>query len=171
MTPISEVIMKELIAISIWAGKFGLVLLLWTFIVYVMHFLAHQKFKHNFLNTFHKVHHQVDYRNGGSAFQWKFLYWNFGDIRVTLDLLCMITIPLLVLTWFFPSQGIVLLVLHYLDEVFLSEQLLDHNPKIKGNFNKLWVWGDYHLKHHKNPRKNLSFVFTFWDKIFGTAVN
>jgi sterol desaturase/sphingolipid hydroxylase (fatty acid hydroxylase superfamily) len=162
--------MKASPEIAAWLGKFCLVLLLWTLTVYGVHFLAHRKFKYNIFNYLHRAHHQVDYRNGGSKFRWQFLYWNFGDIRVTLDLLVMITMPLLILTWLFPSQGIILLVLHYCDEVFLSETLLDHNPKVKGNFNKFWVWGEYHLKHHKNPRKNLSFVFTFWDKLFGTAM-
>ncbi len=139
--------------------------------VYFMHFLAHRKSKYNILNKIHRAHHRINYKNGGSNFKWQFLYWNFGDIRITLDLLMTITIPLLTLTFLFPSQGLVLLILHYCDEVFLSEKLLDHNPNVKGRVNKFWVWGQYHLNHHKNPRKNFSFIFTFWDKLFGTQMD
>jgi sterol desaturase/sphingolipid hydroxylase (fatty acid hydroxylase superfamily) len=161
---------QEMILVLVWIGKFFLVLILWTLLVYALHYIAHQRFKYNVFNYLHRFHHQVDYQNdGGSKFQWKFLYWNFGDIRITLDLFVMITLPLLLLTFFFFQQGIVLLILHYVDEVFLSERVLDHNPNVKGRFNKFWVWGEYHLKHHENPKKNLSFIFTFWDKLFGTT--
>lgn len=154
----------------LWTFKLVVVFLLWTFVVYFLHRLSHIKRKYNFLYHLHKVHHQINYQNGGSEFKIKFLFLNFGDIRLTLDIIVMLTIPLLCLTYFFPQQGVALLVYHYCAEVFFSERMVDHNPNFKGVSTKFFAWGEYHLKHHKNPKVNYSFIITLWDKVFRTEV-
>jgi sterol desaturase/sphingolipid hydroxylase (fatty acid hydroxylase superfamily) len=113
----------------------------------------------------------VNYFKGVEKFSIGYLFFYFGDIRVTVDVLLTITFPLILLTFLFPSQGLVLLAFHYLHEVFLSERLLDHNPKIKGNITHYFAWGSYHLEHHRNPKSNYSAFVTIWDKVFKTQKN
>ncbi len=152
----------------IWFIKLLIVFLVWTFITYWLHRLAHVKNKFNILYRFHAAHHEVNYFKGGEKFSIAYLLFYFGDIRVTADVLLTITLPLIVLTIFYPSQGLVLLAFHYLHEVFLSERLLDHNPKINGNITNYFAWGSYHLEHHRNLKHNYSAFITLWDKVFKT---
>ncbi len=151
-----------------WFIELIIVFFAWTFLTYWLHRLAHIKSKYNILYKLHTAHHEVNYFKGGEKFSIGYLFFYFGDIRVTVDVLLTITLPLILLTFLYPSQGLVLLVFHYLHEVFLSERLLDHNPKIKGYITHYFAWGSYHLEHHRNPRSNYSAFVTLWDKIFRT---
>jgi len=151
-----------------WFIELLIVFLSWTFLTYWLHRLAHVKSKYNILYKLHAAHHEVNYFKGGEKFSIGYLFFYFGDIRVTFDVLLTITFPLILLTFLYPSQGLVLLAFHYLHEVFLSERLLDHNPKIKGYITHYFAWGSYHLQHHRNPRSNYSAFITLWDKIFRT---
>ena len=68
-----------------------------------------------------------------------------------------------------PKAGRPLLAFHYIYEVFLSENQLDHNPKITGRVTRWFAWGDFHLQHHVHPKQNIGLMITLWDRLFGTA--
>ena len=153
----------------LWLIKLLLVIALWTLIYYFLHRIAHVRHKRNWLHKLHLIHHRTDYRKGGSRFRPGFLLFYFGDIRVTLDTLLMMTSPLVALTFVFPSQGMWVLLWHYINEVFLAERVLEHNPYLGGRLTQVFAWGTFHLKHHKNPRTNFGLLITLWDDIFNTA--
>jgi len=147
--------------------KLALYFLLWTLYSYTMHVIAHIKFKYNFVMYCHLKHHAYDY---GSSF-WPplhdYFFW-FGDFRTSMDVYLTFTLPLIVLTFFDPIPGATLLAFHYVYEVFLSRNVLDHNPKIDGWIVRFLPIGSFHLKHHKYARCNYSFFTTFWDYLFRT---
>lgn len=153
----------------LWLTKLLLVIALWTLVYYILHRIAHIRHTQNWLHKLHIIHHRTDYRNGGSRFKPGFLLFYFGDIRATLDTLLMMTLPLVVITFIFPSQGIWVLLWHYINEVFLAERVLEHNPHLGGRLTQVFAWGTFHLKHHKNPRTNFGLLITLWDNIFNTA--
>jgi len=149
--------------------NFTSLFLLWTFIVYLLHRLSHFKHKLNFLYFIHRYHHRVDYNiERIRKFDWRYLLFYFGGFYESLDVVCTMTLPALVLYLIFPIYGGYLLTFHYLYEVFLSEGQLDHNPTITGAVTNYFSWGKYHLKHHKDVRCNYSLIVPFWDFIFGT---
>ncbi len=139
--------------------------------MYLLHRLSHVKHRLNPLWKIHRAHHKVPYLSEDRELlpqPAQFLFW-LGSWRLSLDVIIVMTLPLLVLTWFFPTQGLILLVFHYLYEVFLSEALLDHNPRIRGSLTRVFAWGHYHLYHHMNLKRNYGLVVTWWDWLFGTA--
>lgn len=158
------------------AVLFGLrlfgVFLAWTLLMYLMHRLAHVVHPANPLWRIHLAHHRVPYLSMGDRNHWpqpgQFLFW-LGSWQLSLDVLISMTLPLLLLCWFLPAEGLTLLVLHYLYEVFLSETRLDHNPRIKGAVTRFFAWGHYHLYHHVNLKRNYGLIVTWWDWLFGTA--
>ena len=85
-----------------------------------------------------------------------------------MDVYLAFTLPLMILTIFDPIPGVILLVFHYFYELFLSRNVLDHNPKITGKITRFMSIGSFHLKHHSNVRCNFSFFITFWDYLFRT---
>lgn len=97
-----------------------------------------------------------------------YFFW-FGNFRSSMDVYITFTLPLLALLAFSPKYGTPLLAFHYIYEVFLSRNVLDHNPKIKGKITNYIPIGTYHLLHHRNVKCNYSFFITIWDRIFGTA--
>jgi sterol desaturase/sphingolipid hydroxylase (fatty acid hydroxylase superfamily) len=146
--------------------------LLWTLIVYGLHRLSHIKHKFNFLYFIHIHHHRVNYSNASERkFNWRYLLFFFGSFYESLDVLITMTLPALVLYFIFPAYGAYILVFHYLYEVFLSENQLDHNPNISGVITNYFSWGKYHLKHHKDVRCNYSLIIPLWDFVFGTQKN
>ena len=140
--------------------------LLWTLYSYGIHYVAHMRFRGNFLRAIHVRHHRYEY----SGRKWPpigdYFFW-FGSWKGTLDVWITFTLPLIVLLFFEPEVAAVLLVFHYVYEVFLSRDVLDHNPNIKGWITRFIPIGEYHLKHHKDFRCNLSFFITLWDYLFG----
>lgn len=158
-----------LLKTTLWIFRFLLVILLWTLLYYILHRVAHIRHKHNWLHKLHIIHHRTDYRNGGSHFKPQFLLFYFGDVRGTLDTLCMMTLPLIVITFVFPQQGLWVLLWHYINEVFLAERILEHNPRLFGRLTRVFAWGTFHLKHHKNPKTNFGLLITLWDNLFSTA--
>ena len=154
---------------TLWIFHFLLVILLWTLFYYILHRVAHIRHKYNWLHKLHIIHHRTDYRKGGSRFKPQFLLFYFGDVRVTLDTLCMMTLPLTAITFVFPQQGLWVLLWHYINEAFLAERILEHNPRLLGRVTRVFAWGTFHLKHHKNPKTNYGLLITLWDRLFGTA--
>lgn len=158
-----------MMAVMMWTFKLVGVFLLWTFIIYWMHRLAHVRAPFNPLYRIHQGHHQQKYDGTRQGFKIEYLWWNFGELRLAVDIIITQTIPLLILTWFFPSQGLVLLVFHYLYEVFLSEDYLDHNIHIQGDVTRFFAWGRFHMTHHHKPKYNYCLMVTLWDFLFRTA--
>ncbi len=142
--------------------------LLWGLWAYAMHALAHSRWRRfNFIRYFHLKHHQYEY--GASMWPpWHdYLFW-FGNWRSSMDVYLTFTLPLVVLTFHDPLCGGVLLGFHYIYEVFLSRNVLDHNPNIRGFVTRFIPIGEYHMLHHRNVRCNYSFYLTIWDHVFGT---
>ena len=117
-----------------WSVNFLFVFLIWSLYAYGMHVLAHYNPRRNPLFKIHKAHHLIKYHqlNKPSLPTWQnYLLW-FGGLRESLDVWLTLILPALILALLLPSTGGVLLLLVYLYEVFLSETVLDHNPKIGG---------------------------------------
>jgi len=141
--------------------------LLWTLYSYTIHYLAHTKIRYNFLKYFHLKHHAYDY--GESFFPpWHDYFFWFGHIKSSMDVYITFTLPLVLLAMFDPLYGVILLVFHYFYEVFLSRNVLDHNPRIKGWITKIIPIGSFHLMHHRHAKCNYSFFITLWDHVFRT---
>ncbi len=155
-----------------YIGRLAGAFLLWTFIIYWMHWLSHRRSSWNPLFKLHRAHHRHPYLRQYEPSLWpkpgQWLFW-LGDWQSSLDVIVQMTVPLLVITWFAPDVGVPLLVFHYVYEVFLSESQLDHNPRITGPLTHWFAWGDFHLQHHVHPKQNLCLIITLWDRVFGTA--
>lgn len=148
--------------------------LIWTLIMYGLHRLAHVHSRRNLLWIIHTAHHRIAYLSRRPVHSWprasQFWFW-LGDWKTSLDVLLTMTLPLLLICWVVPQYGFPLLVGHYFYEIFLSEHRLDHNPYVTGFWTRVFAWGDYHLHHHAHPRKNFGLLVTWWDRVFGTAVD
>jgi sterol desaturase/sphingolipid hydroxylase (fatty acid hydroxylase superfamily) len=148
---------------------FILLFMIWTLLVYIVHRLAHIRHRFNFLYHLHLYHHKINYLSAENRqFRWYYILFYFGGVYETLDVVCMLTIPALIVYSIFPVLGVYLLLLHYAYEVFLSEGTLDHNPEIRGKVTKVFAWGKYHLAHHKSWKYNYSLIITLWDWVFQT---
>jgi sterol desaturase/sphingolipid hydroxylase (fatty acid hydroxylase superfamily) len=152
-----------------WALLFLLGLVSWLGMAYGIHRLAHYPKKWNCLYQWHKAHHSPAYFNKLNEFNWNRLIFCFGSVPETLDIWITLTLPLLLVTLFLPRQGLALLGFHYVYEILFSDQRLDHNPNIKGTITQMFAWGEYHLKHHADPRHNFGLVITLWDRVFATV--
>lgn len=144
--------------------------LLWTLLVYLMHRLAHVRHTFNFLYKIHIYHHKIDYfKKENRRFKWYYMLFYFGGVYETLDVLFILTMPLLFIYILLPNLTIYLVIFHYLYEVFLSEGMLDHNPNVNGKITTVFSWGSYHLIHHKTWKYNYSLMITIWDRVFKTT--
>lgn len=148
--------------------KLFLYFILWTLYSYTIHRIAHIPSKKNPLYKVHHVHHRVKYDPAKSLPELSNYFFWFGSWYASLDVWITFTLPLVILVIIDPVPGIVLLVIHYLYEVFLSGNVIDHNPNIKGKITRIFAVGEYHLHHHKVYRKNYAFFITLWDHVFGT---
>lgn len=150
--------------------KLVIYFLLWTLYSYLIHLIAHKRFKYNFLMYFHIKHHAYNYDDSFWPPWHDYFFW-FGDFRSSMDVYLTFTLPLIILTIVDPLPGAILLGFHYIYEVFLSRTVLDHNPKISGKITKFIPIGQFHLKHHRYVRCNYSFYITLWDYLFKTDEN
>lgn len=142
--------------------------LIWSLWSYGMHVFAHaNKSRFNFVRYFHLKHHAYNYEPSLLPPWHDYFFW-FGDWRSSIDVYLTFTLPLLILAWFDTPAGLVLLAFHYLYEVFLSRNVLDHNSRITGWVTHILPVGAFHLEHHRNPRCNYSFYTTAWDYLFQT---
>ncbi|WP_233167380.1 sterol desaturase family protein [Paenibacillus roseus] len=151
----------------VFITKLVVYFLLWTLYSYTMHVLAHITHKKNFLHKIHMAHHKYDYGESKWPPLHDFFFW-FGGWKETLDVWLTFTLPIVVLIFFDPVYGIILFVFHYIYEIFLSRNVLDHNPNIKGKFTSIIPVGVFHLKHHKLYKCNYSFFISLWDYLFRT---
>lgn len=155
-----------------YAAGLALCFLGWTLVMYWLHRLSHVHHRYNLLWRLHTAHHRIPYLSRPPQSRWptwpQYFGW-LGTWRATLDVLVVMTLPLLLLAIWLPHYGVPLLVFHYLYEVFLSEYMLDHNPRVTGTPTRWFAWGDFHLHHHSHPRRNYGLLITLWDRVFRTA--
>ena len=144
--------------------------LLWGLWSYGMHVFAHSPVRRrfNFMKYLHVKHHAYDYGPGKWPPWHDYLFW-FGSWRSSLDVYLTFTLPLVGLALFDPVPGLILLGFHYVYEVFLSRNVLDHNPDITGAVTRWIPIGAYHMRHHADVHCNFSFYLTLWDHVFGTT--
>ncbi|HXC50560.1 MAG TPA: sterol desaturase family protein [Candidatus Limnocylindrales bacterium] len=124
------------------------------FIAYWMHRLNHARW----LWSTHAFHHSS--RN---------LYWASGMRGSPVHFL-LLGIPSLIVQVFFSPEGYVLwLVLAY---GVVHNSLIHSNVRLPRAINWVFVTGESHLVHHARDTKlgntNFGFLFTFWDRMFGT---
>jgi sterol desaturase/sphingolipid hydroxylase (fatty acid hydroxylase superfamily) len=142
--------------------------LLWSLWSYGVHVLAHSKLRRfNLPKYVHRKHHGYRYEKRVFPPWHDYFFW-FGDWRSSLDVYITFTIPLIALAFYEPVYGGILLGFHYIYEVFLSRDVLDHNPNLKGSFTRYIPVGVYHMAHHRDLRCNFSFYLTVWDFLFRT---
>lgn len=159
-----------------WSFFAGLIacLLLWTLAIYLLHRLSHWRHRWNPLFALHRAHHRKPYLRSlpkPARPRWpQYLLW-FGDWPSSVDVWINMSLPLVAIALAFPAFGLPLLALHWAYEVFLSEEVLDHNPRVQGAWTRVFAWGDYHLHHHAVPKRNFGLLITLWDHVFGTARN
>jgi sterol desaturase/sphingolipid hydroxylase (fatty acid hydroxylase superfamily) len=156
-------------AVILWVAKLLFLFLAWTGASYGIHRLAHIGHRWNLLFRIHMVHHSPDYLRRDGRFRWRYLLMCFDSIPESLDVFITLTLPLLVLAWIFPSQGVALLIFHYLYEITLSDELFDHNPSIAGSVTRWLACGQYHLEHHRRPSRHFGLIITFWDRVFASS--
>jgi sterol desaturase/sphingolipid hydroxylase (fatty acid hydroxylase superfamily) len=144
--------------------------MLWGLWSYGMHAFAHSKVKRgiNFMRYLHVKHHAYEYGDSRWPPWHDYFFW-FGNWRSSLDVYITFTIPLVALALYDPVPGCILLAFHYIYEVFLSRNVLDHNPNITGAITKVVPIGSYHMHHHSDVHCNFSFYLTIWDHVFGTT--
>jgi sterol desaturase/sphingolipid hydroxylase (fatty acid hydroxylase superfamily) len=152
-----------------WLLQLLLGLLAWLALAYGIHRLAHWPAPGNRLYRWHRAHHAQAYLAASRRLCWHHLLLCFGSVSETLDIWITLTLPLLLIAWLLPQQGAVLLLFHYLYEILFSDQRLDHNPSIHGPLTRVFAWGQYHLRHHADPRRNFGLILTLWDHVFATA--
>ena len=152
-----------------WLSQLFVGLLVWLWMAYGIHRLAHCPGAWNRLHRWHRVHHSPGYLEEPRRFRWHHALLCFGSVQETLDIWVTLTLPLLLVALWLPQQGAVLLLFHYVYEILFSDQRLDHNPRIRGPLTRVFAWGQYHLRHHADPRRNFGLLLTVWDHVFATV--
>ncbi|MFN2428185.1 MAG: sterol desaturase family protein [Candidatus Binatia bacterium] len=125
------------------------------FLAYWMHRLNHVRW----LWPTHAFHHSA--RN---------VYWASGMRGSPVHFVLLGVPSLLVQVVFSPEGPVLALVLAY---GVVHNSLIHSNLRIPGRaLNWLFVTGESHMVHHgRDPRlggSNFGFLFTFWDRLFGT---
>lgn len=152
-----------------WLLQLLLALVAWLGMAYGIHRLAHCPGRWNRFHRWHSVHHAEAYLHASRRFHVHHLLLCFGSASETLDIWFTLTLPLLLIALLLPQQGALLLLFHYFYEILFSDQGLDHNPRIRGPLTRVFAWGQYHLRHHAEPRRNFGLILTLWDHVFSTA--
>lgn len=127
------------------------------FVAYWMHRLNHV----GWLWATHAFHHSP--RN---------LYWASGMRGSPVHFLLLGVPSLLVQVFFSPEGPVLSLVLVY---GVVHNSLIHSNLRLPRILHWVFVTGESHLVHHaRDPRlgnSNFGFLFTFWDRMFGTWVD
>ncbi|WP_084627959.1 sterol desaturase family protein [Elstera litoralis] len=148
------------------------VFVLWSLCAYGIHRLGHFNHPFNPMFRIHMKHHKVQYGRGNHRYHWPecahFFLW-FGDFKASADVWITLLLPAITLSIIFQETNYFMIIIVYLYEVFLSENLLDHNPEVDTIFDILFAVGVFHLRHHKSPAFNFGLYTNLWDHIFLTA--
>jgi len=134
-----------------------LVFLLWTFVIYWMHRLAHAI---PVMSNIHYDHHQYVNKNE-IDWHWSNLFLYNDTWKSTVDLWITEVIPTIVMSIF---VGWWLFTAYYIWAAFIQERI-EHNSDFD------WyplTSGKWHMVHHTNGNYNYGIFFPIWDIIFGT---
>ena len=134
--------------------------LLWTFVIYWCHRVAHII---PCVRLIHFEHHKFISTNPPPVWHWSNLFLFQDNLASTIDVWITEFIPTIIFCSITNQWWI--LLLFYLWSALIQEQI-EHNPK----FNKfpLFTSGKWHLIHHKNKNYNYGIFVPFWDMMFGS---
>lgn len=133
------------------------IFLLWTFVIYWCHRLAHII---PIINELHYDHHKYALNNNIS-WHWSNLFLFNDTWKSTLDLWITEVIPTLIISYFL---GEWLFVIYYMWAAFIQERI-EHNETFD------WypfTSGKWHMIHHRNSNYNFGIFIPIWDIIFLT---
>ncbi len=133
---------------------------LWTFVVYVMHRLAHS---FSFLHYFHKDHHEQVTSQKIKGLHWTNCFLFFDNWKSTIDQWITEIIPAIIISYIFDQY--ILFFAYYIWAAFVQE-FVEHNSKI--NFFPWLTSGKWHLIHHEYETKNFGVITWVWDRLFKT---
>lgn len=136
------------------------IFLLWTFVVYWMHRLAHEL---PFAREYHLDHHSQVTDNTIQGLSWKNTFLWFDSWNSTVDQWITEVIPTILISAITGHWWLTLA--YYIWAAFIQESV-EHNDKIN-----LYPWitsGKWHLIHHDDPTKNYGVFIPLWDIVFGT---
>lgn len=134
--------------------------LIWTFILYVFHRLAHRI---PFLWKYHSDHHvQISYQTN-KGHHWSNYFLFFDTWKSTTDQWLIEILPTIVFCVII--QDYTLLFFYYIWAVFIQEKI-EHNKNF--NFFPILTSGKWHMIHHENDDKNYGVFVFIWDLIFKT---
>lgn len=134
------------------------VFILWTFVIYWMHRLAHII---PFIQEYHYDHHKFVTKNTVD-WHWSNLFLYNDTWKSTVDLWITEVVPTVVLSLMF---GWWLFVAYYLWAAFIQERI-EHNE----NFNYYpFTSGKWHMIHHRDKNYNYGIFFPVWDILFQTS--
>ena len=134
-----------------------LIFLLWTFVIYCAHRLAHEI---PVINKIHADHHKYVIQNEVN-WHWSTIFLYNDTWLSTLDLWITEVIPTIIMSFIF---GWWLFVAYYVWAAFVQERI-EHNS----NFDYYpFTGGKWHMVHHRNAKYNYGIFIPFWDIIFRT---
>lgn len=136
-----------------------LVFFVWTLLLYLMHVLAHTL---PFLKRIHAAHHKTIKFNNSNKWHWNNLLLYNDNWISTVDLWISDIFPTLVVAIVFNAWWVA--VVYYVWAAFFQESL-EHNMQV--NFYP-FTCGQWHMRHHQNPKCNYGLFFPIWDKLFRT---
>jgi alkylglycerol monooxygenase len=133
-------------------------LIVFDFVNYWTHVLYH---KSNFFWMFHSVHHSDKYLDASTS------------VRVPI-----VASFFVISSYFFLGiLGVSIVLLPALAQTMFLQQVLVHSTLLRGKLPSwveyVFVTPDVHAIHHTERfnQKNYSFLFTFWDRLFGSFHN
>lgn len=137
-----------------------LIFLLWTFVVYWMHRLAHAT---SFMRGYHLDHHAQVTEHTIQGLNWKNVFLWFDSWNSTVDQWITEVIPTIIISaitghWW-------LMLFYYVWAAFIQEAI-EHNNKI--NLYPFLTSGKWHLVHHEDPTSNYGVFVPIWDLVFRT---
>jgi sterol desaturase/sphingolipid hydroxylase (fatty acid hydroxylase superfamily) len=135
--------------------------LLWTFILYWIHRIAHSS---SVLKRYHWDHHRFINLAGFEKSKWEINNLIlFNDTRTsTVDLWITEVIPTIIFSLLTDQWWI---FIFYYCWAAIFQEVIEH----KKGFNLHGLTsGDWHLIHHKSPDKNFGLFIPVWDIVFRT---
>ncbi len=134
------------------------IFLLWTFVIYWMHRLAHVM---PVLKDIH-AHHHVYVNNNEVRWHWSNLFLYNDTWKSTADLWITEVIPTIILSYFF---GWWLISVYWFWAAFIQE-VIEHNRKF--DLYPLITSGKWHMLHHRDAKYNYGVMIPIWDIVFST---
>jgi sterol desaturase/sphingolipid hydroxylase (fatty acid hydroxylase superfamily) len=140
--------------------KIFLVILLSDFCLYLVHLTMHRTFK--ILWNAHAFHHTIPE-----------IWWLSGS-RTSLMHLLLFAGPQVFIGYYLLRLNISEATFMLCVSMFVNFWIHSNFSVNLGPFQWLFITPDFHRLHHGRGRlirSNLGFIFTFWDRLFGTYVN